>query len=141
VNRAHKKPPFVNHASYHQIPVIINQCDLLSKREYYELMARESMGTHELKAKNEIRDTVQMAKNKHVQKKHKIIVTGYSHAQGCAAEIKLNLDDGFKGPRICKSRYRGKYYHNLCKYLHSTSKKTRCDSSMGRLKGCGKKIK
>ena len=33
VNRGHKKPPPVNHASYHQIPIIINQYDLLSKRE------------------------------------------------------------------------------------------------------------
>ena len=46
VNRGHKKPPSVNHASYHQIRVIINQYDLLSKRENYELTARESMGTH-----------------------------------------------------------------------------------------------
>jgi len=46
VNRGHKKPPFVNHASYYQIPVIINQYDILSKRENYELVARESIGTH-----------------------------------------------------------------------------------------------
>jgi hypothetical protein len=43
-------------------------------------MACESKGTHELKAKNESRDKVQRAKNKHMQKKHKIIVTGDSHA-------------------------------------------------------------
>jgi len=55
-----------------------------------------SQWEHELKAKNEIRDKVQTAKNKHMQKKHKIIVTSYSHARGCAAEIKLNLDEGFK---------------------------------------------
>jgi hypothetical protein len=35
-------------------------------------------------------------KNKHVEKKHKIIVIGDSHARGCAAEIKLNLDEGFE---------------------------------------------
>jgi len=46
VNRGHKKPPSVNHATYHQIPVIKNRYDLLGKRENYELMARESMGTH-----------------------------------------------------------------------------------------------
>ena len=28
--------------------------------------------------------------------KHRIIVTGNSHARGCAAEIKLNLDEGFE---------------------------------------------
>jgi hypothetical protein len=55
-------------------------------------MAHESMGTHELKVKNESRDKVQRAKNKHMEKKHKIIVTADSHASGCAAEIKLNLD-------------------------------------------------
>ena len=96
VNRGHKKPPSVYHASYHQIPVILNQCDLTSKKENYELMACESMGTHELKVKNESRDKVQGAKNKHMEKKHKIIVTGDSHARGCEAEIKLNLNEGFK---------------------------------------------
>jgi hypothetical protein len=80
VNRGHKKPPSVNHARSHQILVIKNQYDLLSKRENYELMACESMGTHELKVKNESRDMVQRAKNKHVEKKHKIIVIGDSHA-------------------------------------------------------------
>ena len=34
--------------------------------------------------------------NMHVEKKHKIIVIGDSHAWGCAAEKKLNLDEGFK---------------------------------------------
>ena len=33
-------------------PAIINQYGLLSKVENYELMAREPMGTHELKVKN-----------------------------------------------------------------------------------------
>jgi hypothetical protein len=56
----------------------------------------ESMGTHKPKMKYESRDKVQRAKNKHMEKKHKIIVIGNSHAQGCAAEIKLNLDEGFK---------------------------------------------
>jgi hypothetical protein len=56
----------------------------------------ESMGTHEPKRKNESGDKVHRAKNKHMEKKHKIIVIGNSHAQGCAAEIKLNLDEGFK---------------------------------------------
>ena len=59
-------------------------------------MARESMGTHEPKVKNENRDMVHRAKNKHMEKKHKIIVIGDSHAPGCAAEIQLNLDEGFK---------------------------------------------
>jgi hypothetical protein len=39
---------------------------------------------------------VQKAKNKHMEKKHNIIVICYSHAQGCAAEIKLNLDEGLE---------------------------------------------
>jgi hypothetical protein len=80
VNRGHKKPPSVNHATYHQIPVIKNQYDLLSKRENYELMAGKSMRTHEPKVKNESKDMVQRAKNKHVEKKHEIIVIGNSHA-------------------------------------------------------------
>jgi hypothetical protein len=80
VNRGHKNPPSVNHASYHQITVIINQYDLLSKRINYELMACKSMGSHQPKVKNESRDKIQRAKNKHMEKKHKIIVTGDSHA-------------------------------------------------------------
>jgi len=96
VNRGHKKLPSVNHATYHQILVIINQYDLLSKGENYELMARESIGTHEPKVKNESRDKLQNAKNKHMEKKHKIIVIGDSHARGCAPEIELNLDEGFE---------------------------------------------
>jgi hypothetical protein len=36
VNRGHKKPPSVNHASYYQILIIINQYDLFSKMENYE---------------------------------------------------------------------------------------------------------
>jgi len=47
----------------HQISVIINQYDLLSKSENYQLMAQESMGTHEPKVKNESRDRVQRAIN------------------------------------------------------------------------------
>ena len=54
------------------------------------------MGTHEPKVKNESRDMVQRPKIKHVEKKHKIIVTGDSHSRGCAAEIKLNVDEGFE---------------------------------------------
>ena len=51
----------------------------------------------QLKAKNESRSKVQREKNKHMQKKkHKIILIGDSNAQGCVAEIKLNLDDGFE---------------------------------------------
>ena len=50
-------------------------------------MASESMGTREPKVKNESRDMVQRARNKHVEKKHKIIAIGDSHARRCAAEI------------------------------------------------------
>ena len=31
VNKGHKKPPSVNHATYHHIPVIKNQYDLFSR--------------------------------------------------------------------------------------------------------------
>ena len=96
MNRGHKKPPSVNHATYHQIPVIKNRYDLLSKKENYELMACDSMGTHETKVKNESRDIVQRPKNKQMEKKHTIIVTGDSHARGYTAEIQLNLDEGFE---------------------------------------------
>jgi hypothetical protein len=56
-------------------------------------MSLESVGP---KVKNENRGMVQRAKNKHAKKKHKIIVIGDSHARGCAAEIQLNLDEGFE---------------------------------------------
>jgi len=59
-------------------------------------MACELMGTHKPKVKNESKVMVQRAKNKHMGKKHKIIIIGDSHARGCAAEIKLNLDEGFE---------------------------------------------
>jgi hypothetical protein len=62
VNRGHKKPPSVNHETYHQIPVIKNRYDLLSKMENYELMVHETMRTHEPKVKNEGRDMVGRAK-------------------------------------------------------------------------------
>jgi len=58
------------------------------------------MGTHEPKVKNESRDMVQRAKNQNVEKKHNLIVIGDSHARGCTAEIKLNLDEGFEVQRF-----------------------------------------
>jgi len=58
-------------------------------------MACESMKTHELEVRNEGRDKVQRKTNKQMEKKHKIIVSGDSHAQGSAAEIKSNLDEDF----------------------------------------------
>ena len=54
------------------------------------------MGAHAPKMKIESRNMVQRAKNKRVEKKHKIIIIGGSHARGCAAEIKLNLDEYFE---------------------------------------------
>jgi len=39
------------------------------------------------------------------------------------------------------SRIRVKYYYYFCKKRYSAAIKTRCGSSMGRLKGCGKKLK
>ena len=68
----------------------------LVKKENYGLMARESKGTHEPKVKNEITAMVQREKNKHVEKKHKIIVIDDSQARECTAEIKLNLDENFE---------------------------------------------
>ena len=36
------------------------------------------------------------SKIKHMEKKHKIMINGDSHARGCAAEIKLNVDEVFE---------------------------------------------
>ena len=59
-------------------------------------MARESMGAREPKVTNEGRDKVQRAKNKHVEKKYKIMVIDDSQVRGCAAQIKFNVDEGFE---------------------------------------------
>ena len=96
VNRGHKKLPTVNHALCYQILVIINQYELLRNRGKDEQMAHEPMKTHELELRNEDRDKIHKKTNKQKEKKHTIIVTGDSHAQGCAAEIKSNLDEDFK---------------------------------------------
>ena len=90
-----KKTPTVNHASYYQIPVIINQYELLRNRGNDEQMAREPLKTHELEMRNEDRGIIQKKANKQKEKKHRIIVIGDSHARGCAAEIKSNLDEDF----------------------------------------------
>jgi len=37
--------------------------------------------------------------------------------------------------------YRVKYYYYLCKKRYTAAIKTGCGSSMGRLEGCGKKMK
>jgi len=39
---------------------------------------------------------MQKKTNKQKEKKHRIIVIGDSHARGCAAEIKSNLDETFE---------------------------------------------
>jgi hypothetical protein len=49
-----------------------------------------------LEAKNEGRDKVKKQTNKQMEKKHKVIVTSDSHARGCAAEIKSNLQKDFE---------------------------------------------
>jgi len=41
-------------------------------------------------------DKTQRKTNKQKEKKHRIIVIGDSHTQGCAAEIKSNLDEDFE---------------------------------------------
>jgi hypothetical protein len=40
---------------------------------------------------------MQKKTNKQKEKNHRIIVIGDSHAWGCAAEIKSNVDETFKG--------------------------------------------
>jgi len=59
-------------------------------------MAREPMKTQELEMRNEDRDKIQKKTNKQKENKHRIIVIGASHARGCAAEIKTNLDEDFE---------------------------------------------
>jgi hypothetical protein len=44
----------------------------------------------------ENRDTIQKKGHKQKGRKHKIIIIGDSHARGCAAEIKANLNEGFE---------------------------------------------
>ena len=65
-----------------------------------EHMACEPMKTHELEMRNEDRDKTQKKTNKQKEKKHRIIVTGDSHARGCAAEINSNLDEDFEVQRF-----------------------------------------
>ena len=92
MSRGCKKPFTVNHASFYQIQVIANHYELLRNDEQ---VVRELMKTHEL----EVEDTDKIRKKKaHKQreKKHRIIIIGDSHAQGCAAEIKSNLDEDFE---------------------------------------------
>ena len=64
VNRGHKKPPTVNHASYYQILVIINQYVPLTNSRKDEQMAREPMKTHELEMRNEDREKMQKKTNR-----------------------------------------------------------------------------
>jgi hypothetical protein len=64
VNKGHKKPPTVNHASYYQILVIINQDELLRNRGNDEQMAHEPRETQELQMRNEHRNRIQKKANK-----------------------------------------------------------------------------
>jgi len=57
VNRGHIKPHTVNHASYYQIPVIINRYEPLRNSKKDEQMAHEPLKTHEMK--NEDREKMQ----------------------------------------------------------------------------------
>ena len=90
VSRGPKKLPTVNHTSFYQIPVIANHYELFRNKGNDEQIVREPMRTHEL----EVEDTDKIWKKTHKQKekKHRIIIIGDSHAWGCAAEIKSNLD-------------------------------------------------
>jgi hypothetical protein len=95
VNSGHKKPPIVNHAMYCQIPVIINQYAQLRDSKKDEQVAHGPVKTHELETRKEDRENIWKRANNQKEKKHKIIVNGDSHARGCAAEIKSNLDENF----------------------------------------------
>ena len=59
------------------------------------------MKTHELEMRNEDRDKIQKKANKQKEKKHRIVVIGDSHARGCAAATKSNLDEDFWSKDSC----------------------------------------
>ena len=88
VNRGHKKPPTANHATYCQIPVIINRYAQLRDSKKDENVSHGPVKKHELETRKEDREKLRKRANNQKKKKHKIIVIGDSHARGCAAEIK-----------------------------------------------------
>ena len=58
-------------------------------------MTRGPEKIHELDMRKEDREKMRKKANKQKEKKHRIVVIGDSHARGCAAEIKSNLDENF----------------------------------------------
>ena len=58
-------------------------------------MEHEPEKTDELEMRDEDREKIQKKSHKQKETKHRVIVIGDSHAQGCAAEIKSNLDENF----------------------------------------------
>ena len=95
VSRGYKKPPTVDRASNLQIPAIINRYEQFSNSRREEKLTHSQMKTYELKTRKDSREKMRQKTNKQEKKKHKIIVIGDSHARGCAAEIKTNLDKDF----------------------------------------------
>ena len=95
INRGHKKPPTVSHISYYQILVIINRYEALRNGREVEQMEHEPEKTDELEMRDEDREKIQKKSHKQKETKHRVTVIGDSHARGCAAEIKSNLDENF----------------------------------------------
>ena len=58
-------------------------------------MTREPAKTREMETRKEDREKIWKKENKQKKKKHRIIVTGDSHARGCATKIKSNLDENY----------------------------------------------
>jgi hypothetical protein len=70
VNTRRKKSPTVSHASYYQIPVIVNQYDLLSNRGRDNRMVHKPLETQELKLRNEGRRYIQKETNHRKRKRN-----------------------------------------------------------------------
>ena len=58
INRGHEKPSTVNHASYYQIPVIINRYEQLRNNRKEEQVTREPAKTHEMETRKEDREKI-----------------------------------------------------------------------------------
>ena len=102
LSRGNKTPPAVDHASYYQIPVIINRYEQLRNSRKEEQVAHEPMKSHEMKTIKDDREKMRKKVNKQEENKHRIIVIGDSHARECAAEIKSNLDENFDAQGFVK---------------------------------------
>ena len=58
INRGHKKASTANHASYYQIPVIINRYEQLRNNRKEEQVTREPAKTHEMETRKEDREKI-----------------------------------------------------------------------------------